>query len=113
MKRANRVRRTPIASDRGSQPTVTGSPATHDRAPRWSPATPDRVTVHSGRVTRVRRKTETLRRQRIAPFRKPTDLRHAFPAERVTRNDQRDDRQLPRPCLPPASVFDMSDTKSR
>jgi hypothetical protein len=40
------------------EPTVTGRPATHDRAPGWSPATPDRVTV--GRVTPVRRKTETL-----------------------------------------------------
>jgi hypothetical protein len=69
----------PIASDRGSEPTVTGSPATHDRAPGWSPATPDRVTVHSGRVTPVRRKTETLRQQRIALFRKPTSLRNADP----------------------------------
>ena len=51
MNRANRVRRILIASDRGSEPTVTGRPATHDRAPGWSPAIPDRVTVHSGRVT--------------------------------------------------------------
>jgi hypothetical protein len=57
----------------------TGTPATHDRAPGWSPATPDRVTVHSGRVTPVRRKTETLRQQRIALFRKPTSLRNADP----------------------------------
>jgi hypothetical protein len=38
---------------------------------------PDRVTVHGGRITPVRRKTETLRHQRIAPFRKPTGMRAA------------------------------------
>jgi hypothetical protein len=37
---------------------------------RATDATPDRVTVQSGRVTPVRRKTETRRQQRIALFRK-------------------------------------------
>jgi hypothetical protein len=59
----------------GSEPTVTGRPATHDRAPGGRQPPHTRVTVHGGRVTPVRRKTETLRQQRIAPFRKPTYYR--------------------------------------
>jgi hypothetical protein len=50
MKRANRVRRILITSDRGSEPTVTGRPATHDPSAWLVASHPDRVTVHSGRV---------------------------------------------------------------
>jgi hypothetical protein len=50
-----------IASDRGSEPTVTGRPATHDRAPGWSPATPG--PGHRAQRPPVRRNTEAFRHQ--------------------------------------------------
>jgi hypothetical protein len=60
MKPANRVRRIPIESDRGSEPTVTADqPRMIERLDGRQPPQTG-VTVYSGRVTPVRRKTETL-----------------------------------------------------
>ena len=77
MNGASRVCRIPIALDRGSEPTVTGRPATHGRAPGWSPATQTGSPCTADVSPPVRRKTETLRQQRIEVFRKPTAMRTA------------------------------------